>query len=364
MSDDFFLNLALPHVRKLQPYTPGLQPKVQEWVKLNTNENPYPPSPRVQEAISRELGAGLRLYPDPRSTALREAVGKYHGLEADWVCIGNGSDDILNLLIRAFCGKGQAAAATFPSYSLYPVLVANANGEMINVEFGRDMRLDVEKLAAVDANLLFLTSPNAPTGVAFPNEEIEELCRAFPGVVVVDEAYADFAEENATVLLKRNRNLCVTRTFSKSYGLAGLRVGYLVGDPGLIEIVDRLRDSYNVNRLSQVGALAALNDREYFQETVAKIKATREKYRQYFDEKGWFTYPSQTNFLFTEPRNREGKKGKAVAQALYEFLTERRILVRYFPSHDLTSSFLRISVGSEPEMLTLAKTIDQWLNSA
>lgn len=363
MNENFFESLALPHVRGLHPYTPGLQPKDGEWVKLNTNENPYPPSPRVDEAIRAGVGDALRLYPDPRSTRLREAVAAHHGLTADSVCIGNGSDDILNLLTRAFCNREQTAAFTFPGYSLYPVLVAIENGRMIQVDFDREMRLDVEKVAATKANIVFLTSPNAPTGVPFSNEEIEGLLRAFSGLVVVDEAYADFAEENATPLLGKYPNLCVTRTFSKSYGLAGLRVGYLLGDPGLIDIVDRVRDSYNVNRLSQAGALAALQDQEYFQAVVGKIKYTRDFYRSEFEKRGWFTYPSQTNFLFTEPRDREGRAGKAVATSLYNFLCEHKVLVRHFPSHDLTSGFLRISVGSEPEMLTLAETIDEWHKS-
>lgn len=365
MNKDFFERLARPHVRELHAYTPGLQPKDGGWVKLNTNENPYPPSPRVEKAIQGELGDGLRKYPDPRSSALRAAVAAHHGLPGGaHVCIGNGSDDVLNLLTRAFCSEEKAAAFTFPSYSLYPVLIAIENGRMIEVEFDRSMALDVEKIVATGANILFFTSPNAPTGVGFGNDEIETLLRSFPGLVVVDEAYADFAEENATPLLAKYPNLCITRTFSKSYGLAGLRVGYLLGEPGLIEVIDRVRDSYNVNRLSQVGALAALGDQGYFGAVVGKIKQTRDFYRAEFERKGWFTYPSQTNFLFTEPRDRHGRTGKEVAESLYRFLVNHKVLVRHFPSHDLTCGFLRISVGSEPEMLTLAETIDQWLKDA
>lgn len=365
MSENLFQQLALPHVRGLHPYTPGLQPKEAGWVKLNTNENPYPPSPRVEEAIRAEAGDSLRLYPDPRSTRLREAVAAHHGLPGpEWVCIGNGSDDILNLLTRAFCSREKPAAFTFPGYSLYPVLVATENGEMIEVDFNRSMRLEVEKIAATRANILFFTSPNAPTGVAFPNEQVETLLQSFRGLVVMDEAYADFADVNATPLLGTYSNLCVSRTFSKSYGLAGLRVGYLLGDPGLIDLVDRVRDIYNVNRLSQAGALAALKDQGYFQAVVGKIKYTRDFYRAEFEKRGWFTYPSQTNFLFTEPRDRDGRDGKEVARALYEYLVEQKILVRYFASHDLTSSFLRISVGSEPEMLALSDAIDRWLKNA
>lgn len=355
--------LALPHVRGLHAYAPGLQPKETGWVKLNTNENPYPPSPRVETAIVAEAGEMLRLYPDPQSSVLRAAVAAHHRLKPEQVVIGNGSDDILNLLTRAFCGSGKAAGLTFPSYSLYPVLVAIADGSVVQVEFDRSMKIDVERVAALDANILFLTSPNAPTGVAFSAGEIAELAGRFQGMVVVDEAYADFAEEDAVPLLAKYPNLCVTRTFSKSYGLAGLRVGYLLGDPALVEIIDRVRDSYNVNRLSQAGALAAIQDQEYFRAIVGKITHTRDYYIHEFEQRGWFTYRSRANFIFTEPSTAAGEVGKEVAQSLYRFLCDRKILVRYFPSHALTSNFLRISVGSEPEMLALSETIDLWLKN-
>ena len=352
-----------PFVKDLVPYVPGEQPKLAKLVKLNTNENPYPPSPRVEAAIRAELDGNLRLYPDPRASRLRAAVAAHHGLDADWACIGNGSDDLLNLLTRAFCDGERAGAMTFPSYSLYPVISAIQGSRMIEVPFDRTMKLDVEKVAAVEANLLFFTSPNAPTGVGFPLAEIERLVQRFPGIVVVDEAYADFAEETAMELLPKYPNLCVTRTFSKSYGLAGLRVGYLLGHPELVAILDRVRDSYNVNRLSQAGALAAVGDQSYFQAIIGKIKQTRDYYQEEFARRDWFTYRSQANFIFTEPRNSSGRFGKEVAESLYRFLTEHKVLVRYFPSHDLTSSFLRISVGSDSEMLVLAEKIDLWLKN-
>lgn len=349
---------------ELHPYTPGLQPKGEGWVKLNTNENPYPPSPRVEEAIRAEAGVRLRLYPDPGSRRLREAIGKHHGLNAAQVCAGNGSDDLLNLLVRCFCDSSHPAGFCVPSYSLYPVLLAIQNGQCKTIPFDRSMELDVDRAAGCGATILFLTSPNAPTGVGFSNETISRLARSFPGLLVVDEAYADFAEENAAALLGTHPNLCVVRTFSKSYALAGARVGYLLGSPELVALVDRVRDSYNVNRLSQAAALAAIGDQDYFQAIVGKIKYTRDFYlRQFREERGWFTYPSQANFLFTEPKDSRGGTGPEVAGALYEFLSERKILVRYFPSDGLTSSFLRISVGNETEMLALSDTIDLWLKN-
>lgn len=357
-------DLALPHVAKLHAYTPGLQPAESGWVKLNTNECPYPPSPRVAEALRREIGedgAALRLYPNPASAPLRAAVARLHGVAPENVCIGNGSDDILNLLVRAFCGGNSAAGYTVPSYSLYPVLVGMQDGVSEIIPFDRSMRLPVERLAASRARILFLTSPNAPTGVAFANADLERVLAAFAGILVVDEAYAPFAEADAVPLLVRHPRLVITRTLSKAYALAGIRVGYALADPAVIDVLDRLRDSYNVNRLSQVAAAAAVGDEEHLRANVARVKATRDRFlADLTGRRGWFTYPSQANFLFTEPRDARGETGPAVARAAYDFLCARRVLVRHFPSHALTASFLRITVGTDPEMRVLSETLDAW----
>lgn len=356
---------ALAHVAALHAYTPGLQPTEPGWVKLNTNECPYPPSPRVAEALRREVGgdgASLRLYPNPTSAPLRAEVASLHGLAEENVCVGNGSDDILNLLVRCFCGPGAAAGFTWPSYSLYPVLVGIQNGESRPVEFDRGFRLPVDRIAAARANVFFLTSPNAPTGVGFATDEIEGLLQASPGLLVVDEAYAPFAREDAIPLLGEYPNLVVVRTLSKAYALAGLRVGYALAHPTVIGLLDRARDSYNVSRLSQAAALAALGDQDYYGAVIRRIQATRDAGRRDLAERrGWFTYPSQANFLFTEPRNARGETGPAVAQSALEFLAARRVLVRHFPSHALTASFLRVSVGTDGEMAVLNQTLDAWL---
>ena len=236
-------DLALPHVAKLHAYTPGLQPVEPGWVKLNTNECPYPPSPRVAEAVRREVGedgASLRLYPNPASAPLRAAVARLHGLAPENVCVGNGSDDILNLLVRAFCGSAAAAGYTVPSYSLYPVLVGMQDGASEIVPFDRTMRLPVERIAASRSRIFFLTSPNAPTGVAFANGELERVLAAFPGILVVDEAYAPFADEDAVPLLARHPRLVITRTLSKAYALAGIRVGYALAHPEVIGLLDQI----------------------------------------------------------------------------------------------------------------------------
>ncbi len=358
-------SLALPHIAKLHAYTPGLQPAEAGWVKLNTNECPYAPSPCVAEALRREIGgdgASLRLYPNPRSTALRAAVAKLHGLREENVIVGNGSDDILNLLVRAFCTQDAAAGFTLPSYSLYPVLVEIQDGRSNVIEFDRAMRLPFDRIAASDARAFFLTSPNAPTGVAFSNADLERVLASFRGLLVVDEAYAPFANENAVGLLARHPRLVVVRTLSKAYALAGIRVGYALAAAAVIDVLDRVRDSYNVSRLSQTAALAAVGDPAYYDGIIAKVKATRDRWvREFAERRGWFTYPSQANFIFTEPKDRRGAAGPDVAKAAYSFLYSRKVLVRHFPSHALTAPFLRISVGTDAEMGVLGETFDAWL---
>jgi histidinol-phosphate aminotransferase len=357
-------SLALPHIQKLHAYTPGLQPTESGWVKLNTNECPYPPSPRVAAAITAELGDGesLRLYPNPTSAPLRRVVAQLHGLSAENVLIGNGSDDVLNLLVRVFGGPTAATGITTPSYSLYPVLVGINDGSTSAIEFDRSMKLPVEKIAASGARAFFLTSPNAPTGVAFTNAELSAVLEKFLGILVVDEAYAPFAEQNAVPLLAKHPNLVITRTLSKAHALAGIRVGYALASAEIIGLLDRVRDSYNVNRLSQVAAIAALSDTGYYDAIIGKIIYTRDYWVSEWSGKlGWFIYPTQTNFIFAEPKNAKGETGPAVAKSLYDFFLSQKILVRAFPSHALTASFLRITVGNDDEMFTVNKAIEAWL---
>lgn len=360
------LELALPHVAAMHAYTPGLQPTEPGWIKLNTNECPYPPSPRAAAAIVAELanhGEKLRLYPNPKAAPLRQLVARLHGhgLTEKNVLVGNGSDDVLNLLVRVFGGPDAPTAFTLPSYSLYPVLVAIQDGRCLPVEFDRSMRLPVEALAATPARACFLTSPNAPTGIGFSNTEIAGLLDRFPGVLVLDETYAPFARENAVSLLAAHPRLVITRSLSKAQGLAGLRVGYCLAHPEVIDLLDRVRDSYNVNRLSQAAAHAALEDGGYYDGIIGKIIRTRDYWYGELTARGWFTYESQANFLFTEPKNARGERGPAVAKSLYDFFVSRRILVRAFPSHPLTASFLRISIGTDEEMLAVNEAIDAWL---
>ncbi len=349
-----------PHINNISSYTPGAQPEDESWIKLNTNENPYPPSPKVEAAISSEISR-LPLYPHPQSYTLRYSIADKFKIDTSNVIIGNGSDDILNLLIRVYCSDQLSAGMTYPSYSLYPILTGIQNGKFIKVKFDRDMILPVEKIIESKANIFFLTSPNAPTGIGFSNDKIAEILDKFSGLLVVDEAYADFAEENSLELIKKYSNLFITRSFSKSYSLAGLRVGFGIGSPEIIKLLDRVRDSYNVNRLSQAGALAALDDPLYYQATIGKIIRSRNFYYAEFQNRNWFTYQSQSNFLFTEPVNTKGNTGADVANHLFQYLKENKILVRYFDGNPLTDSFLRISIGDDSQMNSLMEAIDSWL---
>ena len=352
---------ALSHIQKLKAYVPGKQPTGDGWVKLNTNENPYPPSPEVASAITAEISQ-LRRYPEPISLRLRTIIGERSGLTGRNVIIGNGSDNILDLITRCYvCGKG--AGQTMPSYSLYPVVAGMSGQEIIEVPFARSMKLDVNAIVAADASVFFLTSPNAPTGVGFALSEIESILQGMDGLLVVDEAYVDFGGESAVDLLKKYENLIVVRTFSKSYSLAGMRIGYGLASEGLIEVLDRVRDAYNVDRVAQVAAQAAFEDVEYFESNCQKIIATRYKVHAQLNTLGWFTYSSVANFLFTEPKNAVGESGAAVAASLFEYLNRARILVRYFPSHPLTCSFIRVSIGTDSEMDAFLNAVKSWLNN-
>ena len=352
-------SLATPKVLAVDPYVPGAQINESGWVKLNTNESPFPPSPMVIEAAQAEVEKAT-LYPDPPARKLRAQVASHFGVEPTQVIAGNGSDDILNLLIRVFSDGERKAGAMEPSYSLYPVL-ASANGSAWeNVPFEEPFRLPVEAILSGGFNLFFLTCPHAPSGVVFPMTEIEELAERFDGILVVDEAYGDFSGGSVVSLVKRFPKLFVTRTFSKSFGLAGLRVGFGIGSEEVVGLLDRIRDSYNLDRVAQAAGVAALKDWGYYEATIGKTTYIRDFYRREFETMGWKVYPSQANFLFVRPEKVDGEWGPEVAESLFSFLKANKVLVRYFGSHALTRDFLRISIGDEDQMMVLWDTIIEW----
>lgn len=345
-------------VEKNNPYSPGEQPQVSGWVKLNTNENPYPPSPLVFDAVRNQLGR-LRMYPEPNSMALRKCIAGKHHLKPSQVIIGNGSDNILDMITRSFVGIGQAGNCV-PSYSLYPVVVGLSGGDIINIPFDKSMELPVDEILKTPAPVFFITNPNAPTGVYFSLEVIESILKKAKGLIVVDEAYIDFGGQSAAGLVLKYKNLIVVKTFSKSHSLAGLRVGYALADQSIITILDKVRDVYNVDRLAQVGAIAALNDQVHFETNCKKIIDERLKAENKFKDLDWFTYPSKANFLFIMPKDLNGKSGPEVALSLYEFLKSEFILIRYFASHPLTCSFVRVSIGTKDEMEKFFRGIELW----
>ncbi len=329
------------NIAGMKGYIPGFQPKEPDYIKLNTNENPYPPSPAVIEAIRAEAGESLRRYPDPSSRLAREEAGRLYGFDPDWIIMANGSDELLNNLIRAFAGEGEEIAYIHPSYSYYATLAEIQGARIRTFGLTPDFRIDglPERYTG---KLFFLTTPNAPLGFSFPLPFIGELATRCDGMLVVDEAYADFADGTALDLVRSHENLVVTRTLSKSYSLAGMRLGLAIARPQVIAALDKIRDHYHLDRLAQVAAVAALHDQEYFRECVRKIRETREWFSTELRAMGYQTIPSEANFVFVSPPDRDGGR-------IYEGLFGRKILVRYF-TDPLLSHGLRISIGSRLEM--------------
>lgn len=335
-------------VMRLEPYVPGEQPKARDVVKLNTNENPYPPSPKCAEVLAGFDLDKLRRYPDPEFATLREEIARQNGTTPDRVFVGNGSDEVLALAARAFVEDNEEIGSLDPSYSLYKTLAAIRDVKWTGLQRAQAVRN--AKSAARDPRLsLFLwTNPNAPTGEYAEPKTIAAFARKFPGVVIIDEAYADFARGNCMSLAAapRNRNIIVMRTFSKSYSLAGLRVGYCVGPTELIDALYKVKDSYNVDAVAQSVALAALKDRAYHKETVAKVIKTRKSFAKALAKRGWDVLPSESNFVFAKP------PAPATAAEVFAMLKSKNIFVRYFPG-PLTGDRLRITIGTDAQMKTL-----------
>ncbi|MEA3333537.1 MAG: histidinol-phosphate transaminase, partial [Pseudomonadota bacterium] len=318
-------------IRQMAGYVPGRQPSPgSKIIKLNTNESPFPPSPAVTQAFSRVLATPelLRRYPDPQSLELRRVAAAVVGCGADQVIAGNGSDELLRILLDTFVEEGEEVAFFTPSYSLYPVLTRIRGGLARILPLFQDGALYQPELAGI--KLFFLTSPNAPLGFSFSNDYIRQMAENLDGILVVDEAYADFAQENALPLLSELDNLVILRTLSKSYGLASLRVGLGFAGGALVEELDKVRDSYNLDRLAQDGARAALEDQDYLQKTVALVIQERQHLTEALLELGFTVEPSQTNFIFVTPPD------GCDAAILYSGLEKAGILVRYFSDPQLS----------------------------
>ncbi|MCL2588180.1 MAG: histidinol-phosphate transaminase [Oscillospiraceae bacterium] len=337
----------------LVPYTPGLQPQEAGWVKLNTNENPYPPSPKVSEAIQGTDLTKLRLYPDSDGTPLLHALSDRLGIPAENLFVGNGSDEVLALAFGAFFGGKQGVLIPDITYAFYPVWAALFDVGVKTRPLGADFTIDLSTYK--NASGVVLANPNAPTGIALTCSEIEQIVQQNPdGVVLVDEAYIDFATcESAVTLVPKYDNLLVVRTFSKSHSLAGLRVGYAVGSTALIDGLQRMKHSFNsypLDTLAQLGAAASIADVRYWDETRQQIIATRERTAEVLLELGYLSLPSQTNFLLVRAPDAKG---------LYEHLFAHKILVRYWNKPRL-SEYLRVTIGTDKEMEAFLSCVKQF----
>ena len=339
------MSFLRPEIDAMAGYVPGEQPQSDEFVKLNTNENPYPPSEAVVRAIESAARRALRKYPDPTAEAFRQKAAEVLGVEPGWILAGNGSDDILTIVTRAFVGEGQLVRLPYPSYILYNTLARIQGARSEEIHFEPDWSLpEAFATAADNLRLVFLPSPNSPSGTIIPPERVLELAQRLPCPLLVDEAYADFAEVNCLELVARSEKILVSRSLSKSYALAGLRFGFVVAQPHIIAQLAKVKDSYNCDALSIAAATAAIGQRQWLAETRAKIIATRERLAQGMRDLGFVTVDSHANFTWnTHP--------KLPVKSLHEQLKRQRVLVRYMDYPDWGDG-LRITVGADGQIDT------------
>jgi histidinol-phosphate aminotransferase len=351
-------SLIRPLVKSLHAYVPGEQPKIKGLIKLNTNENPYPPSRKVLRTVKAAVEGRLRLYPNPTAERLREKLAKLHRCGVENIIVGNGSDEVLALAVRAFVEPAgaiprdnQVMQYFKPSYSLYPVLAdthgAAKNEVPLQADFSLPSLVELKrgKQWNFNAALTLITTPNAPSGRGYSTRELAALCKAQRGVVVLDEAYVDFANANAMKLALQLPQVLVARTFSKAYSLCFQRVGYFVGHPELIAALHKMRDSYNVNGLGQIAAEATLDDLSYYRANFAKIIATRAWLSRELTKLGFRVLPSQTNFILARPP-------LFPAKDWLQKLRDQKILVRWFSAPEV-KDYLRITIGTQREAAAL-----------
>ncbi len=332
-------------IQTLVPYTPGEQPKDRVFIKLNTNENPYPPSPKVLEAIREATDARLRLYPDPEALELRKALAEFYGVGPEQVFCGNGSDEVLGLCFYAFFSPGKKVVFPDITYSFYPVYTELFGLDYEEIPLNGDFTLPVERFLGGNGGAV-VCNPNAPTGKTLPLSDIRRILEANPDVVVlVDEAYADFGAQSAVPLLREYRNLVVVGTMSKSRSLAGLRVGYALGSPDLIAGVNCVKNSFNsypLDRIALAAGEAAVRDTAYFEQTRRKIMSTRQRTAERLRELGFLVHDSNANFIFITHPARSGRE-------LQQGLRDRGVLVRRFDRPRI-ADYLRVSIGTDEEM--------------
>ncbi len=335
-------------------YVPGEQPKPgTKIVKLNSNENPYPPSPKALGVLQNLDGEYLRRYPDPFAHEFRKAVSEVLAIPADWIMVGNGSDELLSVLVRACTDSERKVVYPMPTYVLYRTLTEMQPTARVEISYAEDYGLPLEELVATDGAVTFIASPNSPSGHVVALDELRQLAQRLSGVLVIDEAYVDFAEETALPLVQEFENVLILRTLSKGYALAGLRLGFGIAHPKLLAGLFKVKDSYNVDAIAAAVGAAAMSDQAYKNMCAAKVKASRTKLALDLNRLGFRLWDSQANFLLTQPPS-------AKAEQIYIALKDQGILVRYFKQTGLEDK-LRITVGTDEQNQILLEALSHLL---
>jgi histidinol-phosphate aminotransferase len=339
-----------PNIDAMTGYVPGEQPKSgTQIIKLNTNENPYPPSPAAMEVLHHLSAEALRRYPHPFANDFRQAISDMLDVPIDWIIAGNGSDEILNVIIRSCAERDRRVVYPTPTYVLYRTLAEMQPAEVMEVPYGENNRLPIEELAAANGAVTFIASPNSPSGHVVSNDELRQLAARLSGVLLIDEAYVDFANETALPLVKEFENVMISRTLSKGYSLAGLRLGFGIAQPSLLSGLFKVKDSYNIDAIACAVGAAAIRDQAYLKQCTERVKASRAKLTLDLKQLGFQVPESQTNFLFVAPP-------KGNAEEIYLGLKQRGILVRYFKQPGLDDK-LRITVGTDEQNQTLIEAL-------
>lgn len=345
-----------PTIHAMSGYVPGEQPAPDSKViKLNTNENPYPPSPQALKVLQEFSGELLRRYPDPMAGAFRQSTSQVLGIPADWILVGNGSDDLLTMIFRACTEPGRRVVYPMPTYVLYRTLAQFQDAECVEVPYPEDYSLPVEALIEAQGAVTFIASPNSPSGTLASVELLDKLATHLSGVLVIDEAYIDFAEQDALALVQQHDNVIVLRTLSKGYSLAGLRLGFGVANPTLLEGLIKVKDSYNVDAIACAVAAAAITDQDHKNLNAQKVKTSRTELANALSQFGFDVFPSQANFLLVRPPSGN-------AAFLYQRLKQQGIFVRYFNQPKLTDK-LRITVGTPEQNEMLLQALDEALTA-
>jgi histidinol-phosphate aminotransferase len=339
-----------PSIEAMTGYVPGEQPKPgTPIIKLNTNENPYPPSPEAIAALRNLDSEWLRRYPDPFANDFRAAVSGVLGIPSDWIMVGNGSDDVLNVVVRACAESGRRVVYPMPTYVLYRTLSDMQPAEHVEIPYGENFQLPIDELVAANGAITFIASPNSPSGHQVSTSDLRELASRVSGILVVDEAYVDFADDTALPLVQEFDHVMVIRTLSKGYSLAGLRLGFGIANPTLLSGLFKVKDSYNIDAIACLVGTAAMQDQAYKNACAEKVKASRTLLAVDLKQLGFHVWNSQTNFLLTQPP-------RGNAEQIYLALKERGILVRYFKQPGLDDK-LRITVGTNSQNQTLIEAL-------